>query len=140
MGHYRFAGVWEKMNSEPKTGRRPVIYWATCPECFTYIWVEEGALRSEERISCPYCDSPMSLTGGKRLSVSCNKLQAILEDIEIQVSALPTAIDVHRFISEQVGHIAGAFNDRLDEIQETKDDTIGLNNAGSVAPQKKAGR
>ena len=115
------------MNTDSKAGRRPVIYWAICPDCFTYIWVEEGALRLENRITCPYCESPMSLAGGKRLAESCNQLQVILEDIELQVAALPTAIDVHRFISEQVSNIAAAFNDRLDEIQEAKDELIGLN-------------
>ncbi|MHB1411783.1 MAG: hypothetical protein ACYCXE_00320 [Thermoleophilia bacterium] len=79
----------------------------------------------------------MSLEGGKRLSESCNQLQAILEDIEVQISSLPTAIDVHRFISEQVGHIAGSFNDRLDEIQETKDENGGLPEE-TVDPRRKA--
>ncbi len=130
-------GCGEKMNSDRKAGRRPVIYWATCPDCFTYIWVDEGALRGEEKINCPYCDSPMSLEGGNRLSECCNQLQAILEDIEVQISSLPTAIDIHRFISEQVGHIAGAFNDRLDEIQETKDENGGLPKE-TVDPRKKA--
>jgi DNA-directed RNA polymerase subunit RPC12/RpoP len=114
------------MNGSNKGGRRPVIYWATCPECFTYIWVAESSLVNEESISCPYCDSSISLAGGARLSESCNQLQALLEDIERQVSMLPTAIDVHRFISEQVGHIANAFNDRLDEIQESKDNSQDL--------------
>ena len=131
------SGGVGKMNTDSKAGRRPVIYWAICPDCFTYIWVEEGALRSENGISCPYCESPMSMAGGKRLAESCNQLQAILEDIEIQVAALPTAIDVHRFISEQVGNIAGAFNDRLDEIQETKDESIGLD-IGADEGRKKA--
>ncbi len=109
------------MNSSPRGGRRPVIYWATCPECFTYIWVEESSLKSEKGVSCPYCESAISTAGCEKLANSCNRLQAILEDIERQIATLPTAIDVHRFISEQVGHIAAAFNDRLDEIQESKD-------------------
>ena len=104
-----------------KGGRRPVIYWATCPECLTYIWVGESSIADEETIGCPYCDTPISLLGGEHLAENCNHLQQILEDIERQISMLPTAIDVHRFISEQVGHIATAFNDRLDEIQEAKD-------------------
>ncbi len=109
------------MSSTCPGGRRPVIYWATCPECFTYIWVEESSLKAEKNISCPYCDSGISMEGCAKLAESCNRLEAILEDIEEQIAKLPAAIDVHRFISEQVGHIAGAFNDRLDEIQESKD-------------------
>lgn len=104
-----------------KGGRRPVVYWVTCSECLTYIWVGESSFVDEETITCQYCDSPISLTGGVELVTSCNELQALLEDIERQVAELPTAVDVHRFISEQVGNIAGAFNDRLDEIQAIKD-------------------
>ncbi len=120
------------MNTGSPRGRRPVIYWATCPECFTYIWAEESFLKNESNINCPYCGSSISLAGCTKLSDSCNQLQALLEDIEKQISMLPTAIDVHRFISEQVSNIAGAFNDRLDEIQESKDAAapLGELNAG----------
>lgn len=97
------------------------MFWAICSECLTYIWVGETSVANEETIVCQYCDSPISLTGGAELADSCNLLQGLLEDIEQQVASMPTAIDVHRFLSEQVGHIAGAFNDRLDEIQEKKD-------------------
>lgn len=123
------------MNVSSRGGARPVIYWATCPDCFTYIWVEESLLRNEKKIKCPYCDALMSMAGGAKLSESCNELQAILEDIERQIAILPTAIDVHRFISEQVSHIAGAFNDRLDEIQESKD-TVEPGDAGELGARK----
>ncbi len=109
------------MSGRKKGGNRPVVYWAICSECLTYIWVGESAVANEETISCQYCDSPISLMGGAELADSCNLLQGLLEDIERQVANMPTAVDVHRFLSEQVGHIAGAFNDRLDEIQESKD-------------------
>ncbi len=102
-------------------GRRPVVYWAICSECLTYIWVGESFVISEDTITCQYCDSPISLLGGAELAKSCNQLQGLLEDIERQIATLPTAIDVHRFISEQVGHIASSFNDRLDEIYESTD-------------------
>ena len=107
-----------------KGGRRPVIYWATCPECLTYIWVGESAIADEQTIACPYCESPIPLLGGELLAQSCNQLQGLLEDIERQISMMPTAVDVHRFISDQVNNIAGAFNDRLDEIQESKDNRL----------------
>ena len=123
------------MSPNSEGGRRPVIYWASCPECFTYIWVDERDLKGEKVVTCPYCDTLISLSGGALLSESCNRLQALMEDIESQIAAMPTAIDVHRFISEQVGNIAGAFNDRLDEIQETKDESGG--GAGQVESGKK---
>lgn len=109
------------MSSNIKGGRRPVVYWAVCPECLTYLWVGESSIDEEETLKCQYCEAPISLLGGNRLVESCNQLQGLLEDIERQLSTLPTAIDVHRFISEQVGHIASSFNDRLDEIQAVKD-------------------
>lgn len=109
------------MAGRKKGGRRPVIFWAICSECLTYIWVDGASVAQEETISCQYCDSPISLMGGAELADSCNLLQGLLEDIERQVAGMDTAIDVHRFLSEQVGHIASAFNDRLDEIQEDKD-------------------
>lgn len=97
------------------------MYWATCSECLTYIWISEPALINEEVATCPYCEAPVPLTGGAQLSQSCNKLQGMLEEIERQIATLPTAFDVHRFISEQVDNISAAFNDRLDEIQAEKD-------------------
>ncbi|MCL6107200.1 MAG: hypothetical protein M1309_07665 [Actinobacteria bacterium] len=123
------------MSPDSEGGRRPVIFWASCPECFTYIWVDERDLKGEKVVTCPYCDTLISLSGGALLSESCNRLQALLEDIEKQISVMPTAIDVHRFISEQVGHIAGAFNDRLDEIQESKDEAS--SESGQVESGKK---
>jgi hypothetical protein len=62
--------------------------------------------------------------GGAELSNSCNKLQILLEDIEQQIGTLPAAIDVHRFLTEQVDFIAQAFNDRLDNIQAEKDTAL----------------
>jgi hypothetical protein len=47
-----------------------------------------------------------------------------MEDIEQQIGVLPAAIDVHRFLTEQVDYIAQAFNDRLDNIQAEKDSTL----------------
>lgn len=102
-------------------GRRPVIYWAICPECLTYTWLEESALVREEPLTCDYCGAPVDLHGGGELAESCNRLQALLEDIERQIATLPIPIDVHRFIAEQVDTIAGVFNDRLDEFQEMID-------------------
>jgi len=61
------------------------------------------------------------MLGGGQLAESCRKLQALIEDIEHQIALIPAAVDVHRFFFEQVDYIAGAFNDRLDEIQEKKD-------------------
>ena len=109
------------MSGKIEGGHRPVVYWAICSECLTYVWVDESSIVSEETITCQYCDSPISLSGGDELAESCNRLQCLLEDVERQVAALPCAIDVHRFFSEQVGNIASSFNDRLDEIQAGKD-------------------
>ena len=109
------------MSRSVKGGRRPVIYWAICPECLTYIWVDESSILDEETATCPYCDMPISLLGGARLAESCRQLQVILEDIENQIGTIPAAIDVHRFLSEQVDYIASTFNDRLDDIQAGKD-------------------
>lgn len=109
------------MSRSNKGGRRPVIYWAVCPECLTYIWVEESSISDEETAACPYCDMPISLMGGEELVTRCRELQVLMEDIERLVSEIPAAIDVHRFLFEQVEFIAGAFNDRLDEIQASKD-------------------
>lgn len=104
-----------------KTGRRPVVFWAICPGCLTYTWLEESSLAGEESLTCSFCGTDIPMTGGSRLAETCNLLEGLLEDIERQIAALPTAIDVHRFISEQVDGIADVFNDRLDEIQEKKD-------------------
>jgi hypothetical protein len=109
------------MSDETRGGRRPVVYWAICPECLTYIWVDENQVASEETAACPYCDRPISLLGGNDLSDSCKQLQVLMEDIESQIALIPAAIDVHRFFAEQVDYIAGAFNDRLDDIQSEKD-------------------
>ncbi len=109
------------MSGSNKGGRRPVVYWAICSQCLTYIWVGESSVVSEETITCQYCGSPIPLSGGEGLAESCNELQRLLEDVERRVSELPTAIDVHRFLSEQVANIANAFNERLDEIQAVKD-------------------
>lgn len=109
------------MTSKAKGGRRPVVYWAVCPECLTYIWVDESQVTAEETPSCPYCDRPISLLGGKKLADNCRRLQALIEEIERQIAMIPAAVDVHRFFHEQVEYIASAFNDRLDEIQEKKD-------------------
>lgn len=115
------------MSGRIGVGRRPFIFWAICSECLTYIWVEEASIVNEDTIVCQYCGSPISLLGGADLAKSCNQLQALLEDIERQVATLPTAIDVHRFISEQVGNIASSFNDRLDEIHQSRvDETADL--------------
>lgn len=102
-------------------GRRPVVYWVICPECLTYTWLEESALVREEPLTCDYCGTAVDLRGGEELARSCNRLQAVIEDIERQIAAMPTAIDVHRFIAVQVDTIAGVFNDRLDEFQEKND-------------------
>jgi hypothetical protein len=101
--------------------RRPVVFWAVCPECFTYIWAESSSIAKEENLDCPYCERAIPLLGGAELSDSCRKLQSLLEDIEQQIGVLPAAIDVHRFLNEQVDYIAQAFNDRLDNIQAEKD-------------------
>lgn len=109
------------MTSSVKGGRRPVVYWTICPECLTYIWVDGSAVADEVTATCPYCDKPISLLGGSELVESCKQLQGLLEDVERQISLIPAAIDVHRFLAEQVDYIAAAFNDRLDDIQEEKD-------------------
>lgn len=109
------------MSGGNKGARRPVIYWAICPECFTYIWAEDTSIAAEENLDCPYCDGSISLLGGAELSDKCRQLQSLMEDIERQIAVLPAAIDIHRFLSEQVDYIAQAFNDRLDGIQEEKD-------------------
>ncbi|MFA5808971.1 MAG: hypothetical protein WC935_01360 [Thermoleophilia bacterium] len=109
------------MTRSVKGGRRPVVFWAICPECLTYIWVDGSAIADEIAAACPYCDKPISLQGGSELANSCKQLQGLLEDVERQISLIPAAIDVHRFLFEQVEYIAAAFNDRLDEIQEEKD-------------------
>jgi len=109
------------MTSKAEGGRRPVVYWAICPECLTYIWIDETQVANEATAACPYCDLSISLLGGEHLAESCRKLQRLIEDIENQISLIPAAIDVHRFFSDQIDYIAGAFNDRLDEIQEEKD-------------------
>ncbi|MHB0915811.1 MAG: hypothetical protein ACYC5A_00845 [Thermoleophilia bacterium] len=105
-----------------------MLYWAVCPECLTYIRAEDRAVSSEVDLDCPYCEGSIPLLGGAGLAADCNKLQKLLEDIEQQVATLPAAIDVHRFLADQVDYIAQAFNDRLDGIQEQKDDA--LTNAG----------
>lgn len=107
--------------SRSAKGGRPAIYWAICPECLTYIWVEESSIADEETATCPYCEIPISLTGGEELAETCRQLQGLLAKIERQISEIPAAIDVHRFLFEQVEYIAAAFNDRLDEIQADKD-------------------
>ncbi|MBE0429864.1 MAG: hypothetical protein IBX61_08325 [Thermoleophilia bacterium] len=109
------------MSSSIKGGRRPVIYWAVCPECLTYIWVDESSVADEETASCPYCEMSISLMGGAELTDSCRRLQVLIEDIERQIGTIPAAIDVHRFLSEQIDYIASIFNDRLDDIQADKD-------------------
>jgi len=109
------------MTGRIKGARRPVVYWAICPECFTYIWAEDRSISREENLDCPYCGGSISLLGGAELSDNCKKLQVLMEDIERQICDLPAAIDIHRFLSEQVDYIAQAFNDRLDGIQEEKD-------------------
>lgn len=118
------------MAGTTRGARRPVVFWATCPECFTYIWVEDSSVSKEESFECPYCEKTISLLGGAELSDKCHKLQALLENIEQQIGTLPAAIDVHRFFSEQVDYIAQAFNDRLDSIQEEKDVAL-MNAAGA---------
>lgn len=102
-------------------GRTPVIFWAICPGCLTYTWLEESALSREETQTCSFCDTEITMAKGARLAETCNQLQAIIEEVERQIAELPTAIDVHRFIFEQVDSIAAVFNDRLDEIQAAKD-------------------
>ncbi|MDO8736053.1 MAG: hypothetical protein Q7K29_03115 [Thermoleophilia bacterium] len=109
------------MSEKARGGRRSVVYWAICPECLTYIWVDENQVASEDTADCPYCDRPISLLGGTDLATSCNRLQGLMEDIESQIALIPAAIDVHRFFSEQVDYIAAAFNERLDDIQAKKD-------------------
>ncbi len=109
------------MSGGAKKGRRPVVFWTICPECLTYIWVDESQVAREETASCPYCDRPISLLGGEQLADSCRQLQVLIEEIEHQIALVPAAIDVHRFLYEQVEFIANAFNDRLDEIQVKKD-------------------
>lgn len=109
------------MSGKTRGGRRPVVYWAICPECLTYIWVDEHQVASEKTASCPYCDRPISLLGGTELSDSCKQLQELIEAVEHQITLIPAAVDVHRFFSEQVDYIAAAFNDRLDDIQAKKD-------------------
>lgn len=109
------------MTRSVKGGRRPVVFWAICPECLTYIWVDGSAIADEITETCPYCDKPIPLMGGAELAESCRQLQGLLEDVERQIALIPAAIDVHRFLFEQVEYIAGAFNDRLDAIQEEKD-------------------
>lgn len=109
------------MSGNAKGGRRPVVYWTICPECLTYIWVDESQVAIEESTACPYCDRPISLLGGEQLADSCHQLQRLMEDIEQQIALIPAAVDVHRFFFEQVDYIAAAFNDRLDDIQEKKD-------------------
>lgn len=104
-----------------KGGRRPVVYWAICPECLTYIWVDEPQVAGEETATCPYCDTPIPLLGGEQLADSLGRVQALLEDIEQQIGGLPAAIDVHRFLFDQIEYIAARFNDRLDDIQASKD-------------------
>ncbi|MHB1390611.1 MAG: hypothetical protein ACYCXF_05155 [Thermoleophilia bacterium] len=109
------------MSRSNKEGRRPVVYWAVCPECLTYIQVDEAAVKDEHTATCPYCEIPISLMGGTELATSCRELQSLIEDIERQIRVIPAAIDVHRYFLEQVDYIAATFNDRLDEIQVTKD-------------------
>jgi hypothetical protein len=109
------------MAGKIRGGRRPVVYWAICPECLTYIWVDENQVAAEETAACPYCDRPISLLGGTELANSCQQLQKLLEDIENQIALIPAAVDVHRFFAEQVDYIAAAFNERLDDIQAEKD-------------------
>ena len=122
------------MAGSMKGARRPIVYWAICPECFTYIWAEDSLITREESLDCPYCHGSISLLGGAELSDSCRQLQRLIEDIERQISVLPAAIDIHRFLSEQVDYIAQAFNDRLDGIQEEKD--VSLANAADPGVQQ----
>jgi hypothetical protein len=114
--------------------RRPLVFWAICPECFTYIWAEDSSISREEDLDCPYCEKAISLVGGADLTDSCKKLQLLLEDIENQIAILPAAIDVHRFLSEQVDYISQAFNDRLDNIQAEKD-SAAMNSIQAGTPQ-----
>ncbi len=109
------------MSRSFKGGRRPVVYWAICPECLTYIWVDEPLIANEETATCPYCDTPIDLAGGEQLASSLDNVQALLEEIEHQIGELPAAIDVHRFLFDQIEYIAARFNDRLDDIQACKD-------------------
>ncbi|MHB0866814.1 MAG: hypothetical protein ACYC6B_00050 [Thermoleophilia bacterium] len=98
-----------------------MVYWTVCPECLTYICVEETAIKDEKTASCPYCEIPISLLGGTELVASCRDVQILIEDIEQKIRMIPAAIDVHRFLAEQIDYIAAAFNDRLDDIQSIKD-------------------
>lgn len=109
------------MSSSIKGARRPVVFWATCPRCLTYIWVDESSIADEETATCPYCERQISLQGGADLAASCRQLQTLIEDIERRISVIPAAVDVHRFFFEQVDYIAAAFNERLDRIQADKD-------------------
>lgn len=109
------------MSRSSKGGRRPVVYWAICPECLTYIWVDGAQIAREETATCPYCDTAISLLGGEQLSESLDRMQALIEDIEEQIGVMPAAIDVHRFLNDQIEYIAAKFNDRLDDIQASKD-------------------
>lgn len=109
------------MSGSIKGARRPVVFWAICPECLTYIWIDESSLAGEEATICPYCEKRMSLQGGADLAASCRQLQALIEDIERRIAEMPAAVDVHRFFFEQIGYIAAAFNERLDSIQADKD-------------------
>ena len=109
------------MTLRTKGGRRPVIYWAVCPECLTYIWVDESTVAGEDTSTCPYCEMPISLIGGQELAENCRRLQELIEQIDRQIATIPAAIDVHRFLLDQVDYIAATFNDRLDDIQADKD-------------------
>ena len=109
------------MSRSFKGGRRPVIYWAICPECLTYIWVDGTQVANEETATCPYCETAISLLGGEQLAGSLGRVQALIENIEEQIGVMPAAIDVHRFLSDQIEYIAARFNDRLDDIQASKD-------------------
>lgn len=109
------------MSGKKGGGRTPVVFWAICPGCLTYTWLEESSLAREETQTCSFCDTEMTMAGGARLAETCNELQGVLEEVESQIAELPAAIDVHRFIFEQVDGIAAVFNDRLDEIQAAKD-------------------
>lgn len=122
------------MSAGSKGPRRGVQYWAICPECFTYISVEGKSISREDNFACPYCEGNISLLGGSELSDNCQSLQLLIEDIERQIAVLPAAIDIHRFLFEQVDYIAQTFNDRLDGIQEQKD-FAATDTADAGAPQ-----
>lgn len=109
------------MSGKKVGGRTPVVFWAICPGCLTYTWLEESSLAREETLTCSFCDTEITMAGGARLAETCNELQGILEEVERQIAEMPAAIDIHRFIFEQVDGIAAVFNDRLDEIQAAKD-------------------